>query len=285
VEEDLMEVIPVAFDSMGARGMSCLVHTKGESFMIDPGVNLGPRRHKLPPHPLEEEKKSVLWKRIEKEIKKVQTVILTHYHYDHLNPEAYHVFFGKRVILKHPHDNLNYNQQRRASLLLDSIKGKSSEIIFADGARRDFKDLNLTFSDAVPHGLDTKRGCVVQVVFEEPGCRFLFTSDVEGANLDSQLMFILKHNPDILLLDGPAITFPKSRSHRICEIIEKTDVKTLIVDHHIMREENWREYIQDAIDLAKEKGVRLVSAAGYRGEGENLLEARRVDLFREFPIP
>lgn len=280
-----MEVIPVAFDSMGARGMSCLVQTKGESFMIDPGVNLGPRRHKLPPHPLEEEKKSQLWNRIEKEIRKVQNVILTHYHYDHLNPDGYHVFFGKRVFLKHPQDNLNYNQQRRASLLLDEINGRSSDVIFADGGRWDFKDLTLTFSNAVPHGLDTRRGCVVQVVFEEPGCRFLFTSDIEGANLDSQFRFILESNPDILLLDGPAITFPESRSHRICEIIEHTDVKTLIVDHHIMREVDWSVFIRDAIDLAQEKGVRLVSAAGYCGERENLLEARRVELYREFPIP
>ena len=109
-----MEIVPIAFDSMGARGMSCLVVTEGISVLIDPGVNLGPRRHKLPPHPLEVEKKASLWDRIREESRNVDVIILTHYHYDHLNPECYEVFFGKRVFLKNPDENLNYNQRKRA---------------------------------------------------------------------------------------------------------------------------------------------------------------------------
>ena len=233
---------------------------------------------------MEEEKKRSLWREIEDASNEVNNVILTHCQYDHLNPEGYQVFFGKRGFLKNPVLNLNYNQRRRASLLLDELKRRSSEVIYADGMDFQFGDLNLTFSKAVPHGIDTRRGCVLQVFFQEPGKSFLFSSDIEGANLDEQVGFIIHNNPYILLIDGPAITFPKCRSHRICEVIEKTGVNTIIVDHHLMRESNWRDYVKDAIDLAQERGVRLVSAAGYRGEEENLLEARRVELYKEFPL-
>jgi predicted metallo-beta-lactamase superfamily hydrolase len=132
--------------------------------------------------------------------------------------------------------------------------------------------------------MDTRRGYVIQVTLEEGGFRFLYSSDIEGANLDAQIEFIVSHDPDLILLDGPAISFPKSRSQRIGEIINKTRVKTIIVDHHLMRETNWRDFIKDDLEAALRKGAHLVSAAQYRGEKENLLEARRVELYKEFPI-
>lgn len=279
-----MEIVPIAFDSMGARGMSCLVTTKENSFLIDPGVNLGPRRHKLPPHPTEVEKKAFLWDRIRKTSMDVNVVILTHYHYDHLNPEGYEVFFGKRVFLKNPDENINYNQRKRAHLLLDALGGKTGEVSFADGNQYCFGEMTLEFSPAVPHGMDTKRGYVIQVLFQEGDFRFLFTSDVEGANLDGQFEFIVKHNPSLLLIDGPAITFPKCRTHRVCDILENTDVKTVIVDHHIMREPNWKDYMRESMEIAHAKGVRLISSAKYLGEEENLLEARRVELYEKYPL-
>jgi len=132
--------------------------------------------------------------------------------------------------------------------------------------------------------MDTKRGCVVQVYFRDDSGSFLYTSDIEGANLDEQINFIIENNPDVLLIDGPAITFPKCRSHRFCEILERTDTRKIIVDHHIMRESNWRDYIEDAFLFAKEKGVDLVSAAEFLDEEENLLEANRVELYGKYPI-
>lgn len=284
MEEDLIKIVPIAFDSMGARGMSSVVRVGGRTIVIDPGVNLAPRRHKLPPHPIEEEKKKTLWERIEYHAKEADSVILTHYHYDHLNPEGYDLFFGKTVYLKHPERDLNYNQRRRASILLREIEDDVKDIVFADGETVIHGDLNITFSPAVPHGMDTERGCVVQVCFRDDSGSFLYTSDIEGANLDEQINFIIENNPDVLLIDGPAITFPKCRTHRLSEIISETDVRKVIIDHHIMRESNWMDYIKDALQVAKEKGVDIFSAAKFKGEEENLLEAKRVELYEKFPV-
>lgn len=279
-----MVIVPLAFDSMGARGSSCLVEVGGKKILIDPGVNLGPKRHKLPPHPLEEERKKSLWGRIKLSGEEADIIVLTHYHYDHLNPEGYDVFYNKTIFLKHPEKNLNYNQMRRASLLMEDIKNKVQEIVFADGITINMQDVTISFSQAVPHGMDTRRGCVIQVFIEGGSESFLFTSDIEGANLNEQIDFIIERNPDILLIDGPAITFPECRSHRISEIVEKTDIKKIVIDHHIMRETNWKEYIEDAYMVAREKGVEILSAAEFKGEEEDLLEARRVELYEKYPI-
>jgi predicted metallo-beta-lactamase superfamily hydrolase len=56
-----------------------------------------------------------------------------------------------------------------------------------------------------------------------------------------------------------------------------------VVDHHIMRETNWRDYVKGSIDLARAKGAKLMSAAEFGGEKENLLEARRTELYKKFP--
>jgi predicted metallo-beta-lactamase superfamily hydrolase len=278
-----MEIIPLAFDSMGARGMSFFVKTQAARILVDPGVNLAPKRHKLPPHPLEEDAKKEMWKRIEFRSLESDIVILSHYHYDHLNPDGYSVFYGKDVFLKHPEENLNYNQMRRASLLLEDIKGRAKQVRYADGEMFSLGDLIVEFSRAVPHGIDTRRGSVVELYLEDPSCKYLYTSDIEGANLDVQMRFIVETNPDILLIDGPAITFPNSRTHRIDQILKNTDTKTIVVDHHIMRETNWRDYVKGSIELARSKGTRLISAAEFGGDKENLLEARRRELFKNFP--
>jgi len=279
-----MVIVPLAFDSMGARGSSSLVEVGGKKILIDPGVNLAPRRHKLPPHPLEEERKKSLWEGIKLSGEEADIIVLTHYHYDHLNPEGYEVFYNKRIFLKHPEKNLNYNQMRRASLLLGDIESKVKEIVFADEETIHIQDVTIAFSEAVPHGIDTRRGCVIQVFIEGDRGSFLFTSDIEGANLNEQISFIIEKNPDVLFIDGPAITFPKSRSHRITEIIEKTEIKRIVIDHHIMRETNWREYVEDAYLIGREKGVEILSAAEFKGEKENLLEARRVELYEKYPV-
>ncbi len=279
-----MDIVPLAFDSMGARGMSFYVKTKGAKILVDPGVNLAPNRHKLAPHPLEEEAKKKMWRRIELSALDSDIVVLTHFHYDHLNPDGYSVFYGKEIFLKHPEKNLNYNQMRRASLLLEDIKGKARQVRYADGQLFSTGNLIVEFSRAVPHGIDTRRGCVVQLYLEDPTCKFLYTSDVEGANLDVQIRFVIDKNPEILFIDGPAITFPNSRTHRIEEILKGTDTRTIVVDHHIMRETNWREYLKGSIDLSLAKGGKLISAAEFGGEKENLLEARRVELYRRFPV-
>jgi predicted metallo-beta-lactamase superfamily hydrolase len=51
----------------------------------------------------------------------------------------------------------------------------------------------------------------------------------------------------------------------------------MIIDHHLMRDQEWQTYLQI---LAKIKnGVLVQSAAAFFGEKEDLLEAKRKDFY------
>jgi len=97
-----MKIVPIASDSMGTRSMATFIETKDCGILIDPGVALGPSRYGLPPHPLEMEKLEEDWSNIVKYSEKAQVMIVTHYHYDHHNPEYPEIYEGKNVYLKHP---------------------------------------------------------------------------------------------------------------------------------------------------------------------------------------
>ena len=102
-----MKVTPIAADSLGTRSMATLVKTADCSILIDPSVALGPMRYKLPPHPLELQKLDDDWQEIKKHARKSDILIVTHYHYDHHNPDAPEIYKGKTAFLKHPTKKIN----------------------------------------------------------------------------------------------------------------------------------------------------------------------------------
>jgi len=65
----------------------------------------------------------------------------------------------------------------------------------------------------------------------------------------------------------------------IVHLIESTDLRTLVLDHHLLREKKWRERIPNVLDSAKESRVKVLTCAGYLGRSDDLIEARRKDLF------
>ena len=46
-----MRIKPIGTESLGVRGLSCVVELGDRKIVIDPGVALGYRRHGLLPHP------------------------------------------------------------------------------------------------------------------------------------------------------------------------------------------------------------------------------------------
>jgi len=48
-----MRIVPLSFDSLGARSMATYVETRDVKIFIDPGVSLAPSRYGLPPHEVE----------------------------------------------------------------------------------------------------------------------------------------------------------------------------------------------------------------------------------------
>ena len=95
-----MRIVPLAADSLGARSMATLVETPDVTILIDPSVRLAPYRYDLPPHETEEERQRTLWRTIKEAAKRADVLTVSHYHYDHHNPDAPSIFRGKTAFLK-----------------------------------------------------------------------------------------------------------------------------------------------------------------------------------------
>lgn len=287
-----MKIIPLAFESLGTRSMATFVETRDCRILIDPGVALGPWRYGLEPHKIELERKSQHWGEIKSYSENSEILIITHYHYDHYNPGETEIYRGKTVLIKHPEKNINFSQKKRSKYFLSQIGRFSSEIRRSDGQTFEFGNTVITFSQPVYHGTDSKLGYVVEVVLKDGKDAFLHTSDVEGPSLTSQVSFIVEQEPDTIFCDGPMTYMLENHYSQeslqksiknIMEIMDKTQVKKLILDHHLLRDLDWKERVKELFPVAEEKGVELISAAEFRGLKNDLLEARRRELWKQYP--
>lgn len=280
-----MKIYPVAFDSLGARSMATYVETADVKIMIDPAVALAPDRYSLPPHKIELDRQRELWQATKNLAQNAGVIIVTHYHHDHHNPEEIEIYQHKDVFLKHPREHINESQRSRANYFLERLEGQARSITYADGCEVRFGGTRIRFSPPCLHGGTSQRGYVIQVGIEEQG-RFVFTSDVQGPMSRDAVDFIISQDPDTIVMDGPA-TYLVGTCYRrsdieqclrnSVEIIEKTRVQTIVLDHHLMRDAAWRDYLADL--AARNSRVRIISAAGFRGETESTFEAQRKDFY------
>ncbi|HIH44560.1 MAG TPA: hypothetical protein HA257_05650 [Candidatus Methanoperedenaceae archaeon] len=284
-----MKIIPIAADSMGTRSMATFVETPDIRILIDPAVSLGPRRYGLPPHPAEYIRMDEHWDSIRKYSSIADVIILTHYHYDHHNPEYPELCEGKTVLIKHPTEHINLSQKKRAGFFLGNIKGIARRVEFADVREFSFGNTLISFSPAVFHGTGGRLGYVVEVSIRSGGECFLFTSDVEGPNTKEQVDFIIRQEPNIVYLDGPLSYMLGYRySHEslaaaidnIRKLLAIEQLDKLIIDHHLLRDLKWKERINEVFDTGK----AVLTAAQFLGLENDMLEARRKDLFRERPV-
>jgi predicted metallo-beta-lactamase superfamily hydrolase len=201
-----ISVEPLAFDSFGVRSMATYVETCDLKVLIDPAVALGPSRYRLPPHPLEIERLEETWAEVKRFAASSDVLIITHYHYDHHNPEEPEVFRDKILYIKDPEAKINKSQAERSSHFLKRIKGMPRSIETADGKKFHHRSTTIRFSPAVCHGTNPRLGYVVEVSISCGGEKVVHTSDVEGPSREEQTAFILEEDPDILILDGPMTT-------------------------------------------------------------------------------
>ncbi len=279
-----MKVVPVATESLGVRSMATVVKTERLSIFLDPGVALSPSRFNLPPHPLELKKKEEKWEEIVNWVKECEVVVVTHYHYDHHNPEKPEIYRDKVLFLKDPEKNINESQRNRAQYFLAKVSPLVKEWRVADGREFFLNRVKIKFSPPVPHGLTSRLGFVIEVLIDDGREKFLFTSDVQGPVRKEAVDFILENEPDLIFADGPMTyllnyRYSKEDLRQAIENIEKVleeKARTiLILDHHLTRDENYRSYLPKGL-----VGNRILSAAEYLGEKEELLEAWRQRLFK-----
>jgi predicted metallo-beta-lactamase superfamily hydrolase len=282
----MLKVLPLAFESLGVRSMATFVEAKDEKIIIDPAAALAPERYGLPPHPLEEQAKAGLWNLIKGYVARSSVIIVTHFHFDHFDPNEPEIYLGKKVFLKDPRRMINNSQRNRGNLFLRALKGAKVEVEISDGGLFQMEGVELKFSKPVPHGPSAERGYVLEVSLREDDV-FLFTSDVQGPLLEEQVQFILDEEPDILFVDGPTTYLEspyasielRKATENLIRIFRETQVKRVVIDHHLSRDLNYAEKIKAVLESGEENGVEVGCAAEFLNERPRFLEARRMELY------
>jgi hypothetical protein len=285
-----MQIEILGTESLGVRGLCCVVTTRSRKVVIDPGVALGFRRHGLLPHPVQVAASERTKGKIEKALEDATDVVISHYHGDHIplvdaNPYQLSVERVAKLCMR-PRSwtkgtkDLSYNQARRARALANRL-GRT--LPSAEGTG----DGPLSFSLPVPHGERWGRGGNVMMTrVEEDGEVFVHASDIQMLN-DKAIGEILAWQPNIVFASGPPLYLPsltleqqEGALHRILRLANKVD--TLILDHHLMRSKKGEHWLDHVSSLTNHK---VVCAADFMGRHRNLLEAERVLWYRKAHVP
>jgi len=285
-----LKIEPLCSDSMGVRSMATLVETRDLKLIIDPAAAVAPRRYGLPPHRKELELLEEYWKKIASVARDCEVIVVTHYHYDHHSSTRFleEIYGGRIVIVKDPENMINFNQRTRARIFLEKIRPIAAQVLTADGREYFFGETSLEFSHPVPHGPDDHLGYVVELRVKDSSQSFLFTSDVQGFPLDSQIKFVIDKKPDVIFVDGPStymlgINYPvealEASLRNIVKTMREAFPSTIILDHHLLRDLEWKKHLKDLLKEAEKIGVDLKSTAEYLNVEINQLEALRGSLY------
>ena len=288
-----MKIKLIAFDSMGVRSMATVVETSDVKIFIDPGASLAPRRYGLPPHPLELEELSYRLDLIRRELEDSDIVVISHYHYDHYlyHSEDIDYYRGKILLVKHPEQNINRSQRIRAYVFFkkNNVVEKARQIEYADGRTFKYGDTVITFSEPVPHGDDgTPLGYVLMTLIVGDGERFVHTSDVQGPISNRALEILLQWKPSEIVLCGPPTYFAgykvpvevvEKGLENMKKLVQEIKMKRLVVDHHFLRDIDYRSKMKDLLEIATAQSTIVETAAEYMGFNVRQLEAYRRDLW------
>ena len=280
----------IGTESLGVRGLCCCLTAGERRIVIDPGVALGYRRHGLLPHPLQVAEGERVRKRIVEVLTEATDVVLSHFHGDHIplyeaNPYQLAVSqlpanFPDICCWSKSPDDLSLTMQQRAH----DLKGLlGAHFHVAEGQSHG----PMTFSLAMPHGRKgSRQGTVMMTRIRAGGDVFLHTSDIQlldAATVD----YILACKANIVLAGGPPLylnrlsdelrTMAWENSLRLAQ-----NVDTLILDHHLMRDEQGPAWLKA---LSAKSGKKVYCAADFMGRNRLFYEAERAKLYETMPVP
>lgn len=300
-----IRVIPLAAESLGVRSMCTYVETSDVKILLDAGVSLCPNRFGLPPHPMEFKAIDECRRKMAEAAEKAEFVTISHYHFDHHTPSyedwlcnwtaadetAKQIYQDKTVLIKNPKENINYSQRRRGWAFQKTGGKYARKLEIADGKTFIFGDTKVRFSEPVFHGLENSAlGWVLMATIEVKEESFLFASDVQGPMSPRTLKIIEMEKPKIIMIGGPPSYLSGFRVdekqiqgglknlEKVAEVASYT-----ILEHHILRDGDWREKVKDVFEKAHKTGNKVLTAAEFLGKQNTLLEAARKRLFVENP--
>ena len=278
-----MKVTPVSSDSLGVRSMATYIETKDCKIFIDPSAALGPKRYGLPPHPKEIEMLDKTKAEIAGMAEKCDILVISHYHYDHYDP--YETFYtGKQVFAKDISKNINKSQKQRGLDFKENVE-EVCTLIYCDDSKHSIGGTEIVFSPPFFHGpANVRLGYVIMTTVDDGKKKVLHASDVQGPVTRDATKYIIKQEPDLLIMDGPPTIFLgwkfsrenlQDASSNLVEIIEKLDCE-IILDHHLLRDIKYREVFSKPYRVG---GSRVKTFAEYLGKENNTLEAHRKELW------
>lgn len=291
--------IPLAAESLGVRSMCTYVETPDVKVLIDPGVSLG-QRFRLLPHPLEYKAIMDCRTRISRFASKAEVVTISHYHFDHSTPTytdyvwnfssfdiAKQIYADKIILAKDARASINASQRRRGWMLKKMVGDLVKAFEVADGKTFLFGKTKLKFSKPVFHGEEnTPLGWVLMLTIEYEGEKVTHASDVQGPILDETLETILSEFSKLVYVGGPPLylmdyrvkaNIVKQGLENLSKLVER--VPTVILDHHLLRAEAWRESLRSVFEVAGRVDHRVMTVAEFLGEPNNFLEFRRRELY------
>lgn len=286
-----MKITPVCSESLGVRSLAVFVETSDVKIFIDPSAALG-MHYGLDPTEEEWNQLAYFKEKIREIASDCDIITISHYHYDHYDPDE-DFYEGKKVFAKDIKTKINRSQYIRGRKFKEIFEERFSkaELIYCDNQGYEFGNTFIKFSKPFPHGeTGTKLGFVLMTTIEERNkkgnFKILHTSDIGGAvNIESK-DYIISEDPDLIVMDGIASYLAGYRIKRenlkiaekhLNEILERTNA-TIILDHHLLRDLKYKSYFPKAYTTYKD---RVKTFAEYLGMENNLLEARRKELYNE----
>ncbi|MFX1563027.1 MAG: MBL fold metallo-hydrolase [Promethearchaeota archaeon] len=296
-------VTPLAAESLGVRSLAVLVKTPDAGVLVDPGVALGFREH-LHPHPLEYQVLAQRRTAILEAARKVDLIVVSHYHHDHFMPffQNYALFWSnrrdasalyqqRRIWCKDIRKNVNWSQQGRGYNFIRSVRRIAKEVAYADGRALKLGTTLIRFSPAVPHGeLGTPLGWVIMTTIKHNGVTIVHASDVQGPMVEETAKWILAQHPQLLVLAGPPTYLSPervkptaiSKAAKNLKLLAST-IPIIVVDHHLLRDRDWRNWWNPIQKVAKDNGHQLFTVAEILNESVQILESQRAELYAKNP--
>jgi predicted metallo-beta-lactamase superfamily hydrolase len=280
----------IGAESLGVRSLCCLVTLQDRRIVIDPGVSLGYIRQGLLPHPLQIAEGRRVREKILHSLNKATDVVFSHFHGDHvplLDANPYQLSIRSLPSMFHEQHcwsksdvGLSSKMSKRFRDLTDLL---GTNLQIAEG----LSEGPLSFSRAVPHGvLNSNMGTLMMTRIEMDDGIFVHASDIQLLD-DSTVDRVINWLPDIVLAAGPPLYLDRlSKVERECAwrnaLRLASNVDVVILDHHLMRSiegEVWLDELSAAV------GKKVYCAADFMGMPRQLLEAKRIQLYKKMPVP
>lgn len=288
-----MLITPLAAESMGGRSMATWVETGDCRIIIDPWLQETPLRFGLGPHPVETWHAEKLKSRICLFLRPADVIVITHFDaasFMLLTPEMCR---GKTIFMRNPNQNTAPRYRNMIFEFIERMRSLAEELTFVDGRSLKRGKTKLHFSLSVPGGdRKTHADFVMPVAIHDRKQTFLYTSEITGSLGEQTKQFFLRENPGTCYFDGPETTWRKDGRELgaldelikgYMEVMLSGALRALIIDHHLMRDVHWRQKTRLMFDMAENTSLLIKTAAEFRGDENNLLEARRDQLYEVEP--